>query len=289
VLVATAGNAQTPGVPAKAEWRSFPTDPPTVPPLITVPSPTKERPPSAVTPPAPPAIGSRVVVYQKPAGGDRPVARGDEPAAVKATADEPPKTGEVFPLPKTANPKSDSPVDPKPTEIRLLNDRQLDEELLRSYNVQQLETYNRSTDVNRRKPVPYALDRFPPSREVRELLARPFPPAAPRSVLGAPINPLVLEPGYVVHRRLMFEEKNAERYGWDFGMAQPFVSAAYFYKDLLIYPMKLASNIHERYDTSAGKALPGSPVPYLLYPPELTFGGMAIGSMAIVGTVFLLP
>lgn len=97
------------------------------------------------------------------------------------------------------------------------------------------------------------------------------------------------EPGFVVHRRLHFEEKNSERYGWNLGIAQPFISAGYFYKDLLLYPMKLASNVHERYDTNAGKAMAGSPVPYLHYPPELTFGGMVIGSTAIIGTVFLLP
>lgn len=99
----------------------------------------------------------------------------------------------------------------------------------------------------------------------------------------------LLEPGYVVHRRLFFEEKNAERYGWNLGMAQPFVSAAYFYKDLLLWPSHIASNLRERYDTNAGKFLPGSPVPYYLYPPEITLKGGALGAGAILAVIFLLP
>lgn len=83
------------------------------------------------------------------------------------------------------------------------------------------------------------------------------------------------EPAYVVHRRLHFEERNAERAGWDFGFAQPFVSAMYFYKDVLLWPNSLGTSLEiGPWDTSAGKCLPGSPTPYLLYPPGLTTTGM---------------
>ena len=67
------------------------------------------------------------------------------------------------------------------------------------------------------------------------------------------------EPLYVVHRRLHFEEKNAERYGWDLGIIQPLVSAAYFYKDVLLWPNSLASGVrlrvlgHERRQVPAGQ------------------------------------
>ena len=82
------------------------------------------------------------------------------------------------------------------------------------------------------------------------------------------------EPLYVVHRRLHFEEKNAERYGWDLGIIQTFVSAAYFYKDVLLWPNSLASGfVSGFWDTNAGKCLPGSPTPYMLYPPGLTITG----------------
>ena len=98
----------------------------------------------------------------------------------------------------------------------------------------------------------------------------------------------LLEPGFVVHRRLYFEDKNSERYGWELGLAQPLLSLAIFYKDVLLYPAHLGSNMRERYSTNAGKYLPGSPVPYYIYPPEITVVGFVIGSAAIVGTVFLL-
>ena len=97
-----------------------------------------------------------------------------------------------------------------------------------------------------------------------------------------------LEPGFIVHRRLMFEELNAERYGWDFGLLSPVVSTAYFYKDLLLWPSHLASNWRERYATNAGKYMPGTPVPYFLYPPEITITGGAVGAGAIVATSLLL-
>jgi hypothetical protein len=113
------------------------------------------------------------------------------------------------------------------------------------------------------------------------------PPYQSRTGTTPPMR-MLLEPGYVVHRRLYFEDRNSERYGWDVGFAQPLLSLGIFYKDVLLYPAKHASNRRERYDTNAGKYMPGSPVPYLLYPPEITLAGYAVGAAAIVGTAFLL-
>jgi hypothetical protein len=101
---------------------------------------------------------------------------------------------------------------------------------------------------------------------------------------------LVIEPGYVVHRRLHFEQKNAERIGWDFGALHPFVSALRFYKDVLVWPASLASGCaYGFWDTSAGKCLPGSPSPLYLYPPGLTVGGTLAGGAIITGAAFLFP
>lgn len=123
-----------------------------------------------------------------------------------------------------------------------------------------------------------------------------LPPLAPVDVKYTPKTayypPLKLgiEPGYVVHRRLFFEEKNAERYGWDAGLAQPLFSTLYFYRDTLLWPAKLASNRHERYDTSLGKCLPGSPVPYRVYPLEIDAFGAAVGAFGFyTGLGFVLP
>ena len=110
----------------------------------------------------------------------------------------------------------------------------------------------------------------------------------PKTVNYSPTTALI-EPGYVVHRRLYYEEKNSERYGWDLGIIQPLVSTASFYKDALLFPAHVASNLYERYDTSAGKCLPGSPVPYYLYPEEITLFGATVGAVGVVGTAFVFP
>ncbi|VTU02146.1 Putative secreted protein OS=Rhodopirellula sallentina SM41 GN=RSSM_03940 PE=4 SV=1 [Gemmataceae bacterium] len=95
---------------------------------------------------------------------------------------------------------------------------------------------------------------------------------------------------YVVHRRLHFEEKNAERYGWDLGIVQPLVSSLYFYRDVLMWPQSLASGFaYGFWDTSAGKCLPGTPVPYYLYPPGLTITGTAFEGVIMTGMAFVFP
>ena len=97
-------------------------------------------------------------------------------------------------------------------------------------------------------------------------------------------------PAYVTHRPLYFEEKNSERYGWELGIAQPAISALYFYKDVLFWPAHLASNVRERYDTNRGKCLPGSPVPYYLYPPEVSLLGLSAEASAVIATAaFIVP
>jgi hypothetical protein len=98
-----------------------------------------------------------------------------------------------------------------------------------------------------------------------------------------------IEPTYLVHRRLLFEEVNAERYGWDLGILQPLVSSAYFYKDVLFLPSNLASGFAQGFwDTNAGKCLPGAPVPYMLYPPGLTITGGAAEGVVATGLAFIL-
>ncbi|MBA4188392.1 MAG: hypothetical protein C0467_10345 [Planctomycetaceae bacterium] len=95
---------------------------------------------------------------------------------------------------------------------------------------------------------------------------------------------------FVVHRRLHFEEKNAERYGWDLGIIQPMVSALYFYRDVAMWPQSLASGFaYGFWDTNAGKCLPGSPTPYYLYPPGLTITGSAFEGVIITGLAFVFP
>jgi hypothetical protein len=125
-----------------------------------------------------------------------------------------------------------------------------------------------------------------------------FPPATPAGAglsyvaktADYPPRQVEYVSGYVVHRRLHFEEKNAERYGWDLGILQPLVSAAYFYKDVLLWPNSLASGVaYGFWDTNMGKCLPGSPTPYYLYPPGLTITGSAVEGLVITGAAFAIP
>jgi hypothetical protein len=121
-----------------------------------------------------------------------------------------------------------------------------------------------------------------------EPLAPPGTPYRPKTMSYPPVKQLI-EPNFLIHRRLYFEEKNAERYGWDLGIVQPVVSTLYFYKDTLLWPAKLASHPFERYDSSAGKCLPGSAVPYYLYPPDVSLFGAGVGGAVITGAAILIP
>jgi hypothetical protein len=107
--------------------------------------------------------------------------------------------------------------------------------------------------------------------------------------LTYPPRQAVMAPLYVVHRRLYFEELNSERYGWDLGFIQPFVSAMYFYRDVGLLPNTLISGcVHGFYDTNAGKCMPGSPTPYMLYPPGLTITGSTFEAVVVTGAAFIL-
>jgi len=256
----------------KTKWANFPAEtntgkllpaanqPPfTAPPLIVTPQPT-----------------TRVVVFQKVA---------DEDTAKKREVDEKMKADLKLPV---------SPINrPDPAKVfRIESDSGLDQRMKNELYEAALEKYNAEKKLFDEKRDP---TKTPPSKRIREEFKLPDPgfninnSANYVSRIGTyPPTQAKLEPGFLVHRRLMFEEVNAERYGWDFGLLSPVVSSAYFYKDLLLWPAHLASNWRERYATNAGKYLPGTPVPYFLYPPEITITGGAIGAGAIVATSLLL-
>jgi hypothetical protein len=143
--------------------------------------------------------------------------------------------------------------------IRLDSEKQLDE---------------RMRQEARERPVPERIQ-FPEEPVIsREKYARRHFPAADMKV----------EPSYLCYSRLYFEERNAERYGWDLGIVQPVVSAGAFFWDVATLPYHLATDPCRFYDSNAGQCLPGDPVPYLLYPPELSM----TGAVAEAGTVFAL-
>lgn len=119
-----------------------------------------------------------------------------------------------------------------------------------------------------------------------ETIAFPAAPVTSEQYQERKFDPTVclVEPSYVVYRRLYFEEKNAERYGWNLGLLQPTVSTLVFFKDVLLFPHNWASYPCRRFETNAGQCLPGDTVPFKLYPPEVT----ATGLLAEVGVIALL-
>lgn len=201
---------------------------------------------------------------------------------------------EVDPPAFTLPPKSLTP--PTPTEdsrpnpsrvFRMDSNETLDSRMVDELYALAQARYNedmaKKPDVPKKKPT---RDEFilPEGPSLASTAGRYVP-----KTLGYAPTQLSLEPGYVVYRRLFFEDVNAERYGWDLGLLSPVVSSAYFYKDVMLFPAHLGTNARERYETSAGKCLPGTPVPYFLYPPEISLSGAVFGAAAITGVALLLP
>lgn len=99
---------------------------------------------------------------------------------------------------------------------------------------------------------------------------------------GRVMSPMevLIEPNFVCYRRLLFEDKNTERYGWTIGLLQPYLSAWKFFSGWQALPYKYFSYPGLRYDSSAGLCLPGDPVPQLIYPPGLSIAGL-LGQAAV--------
>ena len=90
-------------------------------------------------------------------------------------------------------------------------------------------------------------------------------------------------PLWVRYEPLYFEEKNAERYGWDAGIYQPFISAGMFYVDLVMLPYNFGVRPYWHREYNTGYFLPGDPVPYLIYVPEFSWPGLVLEAGAVVG------
>jgi hypothetical protein len=99
----------------------------------------------------------------------------------------------------------------------------------------------------------------------------------------------IAEPNYVCHCRLLFEDRNSERFGWDFGILQPVVAASKFYADIVTLPYHLATAPCRCQECSAGLCLPGDPMPYLCYPTELSATGALAEVGAIAGILAIFP
>jgi hypothetical protein len=113
-----------------------------------------------------------------------------------------------------------------------------------------------------------------------------YPPVTNEKYFGRQWPQLVelAVPNYVNYNRLYFEQKNFERYGWDFGVLAPVVETLIFGGDVAMLPYNMFTDAFRRYECSAGYCLPGDPVPFLLYPPELS----VTGATAELATIFAL-
>ena len=260
--------------------------------LPPTPYPTGELPrlaPAEPFPVAAPRGVGRTMTFQKPAGDDAPAA----PAPLtglsqgKAEPKAEPKAGKTATSPASQT-KFEGAVN-RSTAFRLQGDAELNRrmvnELIKEANERAKEANERSKQNPKDKIIANAADyNFPEVQQV----APPGTPYVAKTV-NYPPGGIFIEPTYVTHRRLYFEDRNTERYGWDLGPLQTVVSAGAFYKDVFLFPAYFASHPHERYETSRGKCRPGDPVPYFLYPPEIDIWGYAAQASTLVGAGFVFP
>lgn len=121
-----------------------------------------------------------------------------------------------------------------------------------------------------------------------------FPEYPP--VTREPFTPRILprqvklvEPSYVCHGRLHFEQLNFDRYGWEIGYLQPGISTALFLYDVALLPYHTWTRPCERWDCSAGKCQPGDCTPLRLYPEEFSISGLAAQATVLGFGYFIFP
>jgi hypothetical protein len=104
-----------------------------------------------------------------------------------------------------------------------------------------------------------------------------------------PQRTLSVEPNYLCYNRLLFEQINAERYGWDLGPVGAVLSPLEFFGDVVTLPYHAFSDPFRRCESNAGYCLPGDPVPLLLYPPGLSTTGTLSEAATILVLLAVFP
>jgi hypothetical protein len=130
-----------------------------------------------------------------------------------------------------------------------------------------------------------------PSRRKIKWYVPPEPALEKEAYVGRYWPPLheVAEPGFVCYNRLLFEQLNFERYGWDLGPVTPLLSTLKFYWDVALLPYNLATRPCDQCECSAGYCLPGDPVPFKLYLPEASVSGALAEAGTIVALIAIFP
>ena len=91
------------------------------------------------------------------------------------------------------------------------------------------------------------------------------------------------------NRPLYFEQPNLERYGYDWGIGQFWISGAQFFVKIPLLPYMMVVHPPREPVYSLGYYRPGSRAPYQINWPEVRLDASIIEGAFITGLVFLIP
>jgi len=104
-----------------------------------------------------------------------------------------------------------------------------------------------------------------------------------------PLHAFRWEAPSVCHQPLYFEQVNLERYGYTWGVAQPFLSAAHFFGTIPVLPYMMGADPYRCCTYTLGHYRPGSCAPFHLYHLPLSLRGAAVEAAAMGGLFFAAP
>ena len=92
------------------------------------------------------------------------------------------------------------------------------------------------------------------------------------------------------HKPLYFEDVQLERYGHEWGpVAQPFLSTAHFFGDVIVLPYKMGIHPPNECQYSLGHYRPGSCAPWTIGPVPISLRGALMQAKVVTGAALILP
>ncbi len=91
------------------------------------------------------------------------------------------------------------------------------------------------------------------------------------------------------NKPLYFEQPNLERYGYNWGVAQSFISGAQFFVKIPLLPYMMTVHCPREPIYSLGYYRPGSRAPYQINWPEVRTDASIVEAAFITGLCFLIP
>ena len=92
------------------------------------------------------------------------------------------------------------------------------------------------------------------------------------------------------HKPLYFEDVQLERYGHEWGpIAQPVISTAHFFGDVLVLPYKMGIHPMNECQYSLGYYRPGSCAPWTIGPVPVSLRGALLQAKVVTGAALVLP